>query len=147
MGCNHVSNHSSWAFIEHGRLKGAEQRETTHWAEPDIRYETGQCSIVSPASADVAALPLLLCVPASSRHRLAPHCVAALTACSCFLTTLRVSYKLNCVLLFHIFNAIAPQASLFKVTISASAIWQECWTKSSWTSKYFSASHGTDDLH
>ena len=126
---------------------GAEPCGTTHWVEPDIRYEPGQCSIVSPAPADVAALPLLLCVFLPRLAIALLPSVAALPACFCFLATLRVSYKLNCVLLFHIFNAIAPQASLFTVTISASAIGQECWTKLSWTSKYFSASHGTDDLH
>ena len=147
MQCNHESNISTWAFIVHGRLKGAEQRGTTHWAEPNVRCETGQCSIVSPAFTDVASLPLLLCSCLVSPSPRSP-------LCCCTRSLLLLSYNLSSELQIKtvcsssIFtSAIAPQASLIKVIISASAIRQEYWIKSSWANKYFSASHGTGDLH
>ena len=101
MGYTRASNHSSRTVMsmeDFRDLKGAEPCGTTHGAELHIRYELAQSIIVSPAFADVAALPcsctLLLGVflPCLAIDLLL-HCVAVLPACSCSFVTLRVSYK------------------------------------------------------
>ena len=114
--------------------KGAEPYGTACWAEVNVRYVQCESIIASPSSTECGAAPLLLrpapvvCASVTflprSRHHL------ALDLCCCHLSllllfvTLRVSSKINCVLLFAILCYFSSSNSA-KVIISASAFGHE----------------------
>ena len=125
MGCTRVSKHASLAIVSMEDFKGrSNARPPTGLASTSGRSNFRESLCHCLLLRELLPHPSSLVASSSSRHRLAPHCVAVLPACSCLLVTLRVSKTINCVLLFTI-SCHCSSSKLSKVIISAITIGQE----------------------